>query len=173
MAILSDHEIHNLATRRLLVEPYHQELVNPASLDVRLGENLLVELPTTTSLVPYSIAGHSKEKPFMLQPHEFVLAETLEEFRLPDCIAGQLALKSSRAREGIEHLLAGYIDPGYKGRLTLELQNARRLHPLPLYPGLKIGQIIFFEMSAKPIKSYAVTGHYNNDLTVAGCKVRP
>jgi len=55
--VLCDHEIHNLA-RRNLVTPFHQELVNPASLDVRLGENLLVELPTTTSLVPYSIAGH-------------------------------------------------------------------------------------------------------------------
>ncbi len=79
MAILCDHEIHNLA-RRGLVSPFLPELVNPASLDVRLGENLLVELPTTTSLVPYSIAGHTKEKPFMLQPHEFVLAETAEEF---------------------------------------------------------------------------------------------
>jgi len=170
MAILSDHEIHNLATRRLLVEPYHQELVNPASLDVRLGENLLVELPTTTSLVPYSIAGHSKEKPFMLQPHEFVLAETLEEFRLPDCIAGQLALKSSRAREGIEHLLAGYIDPGYKGRLTLELQNARSMHPVALWPGMRIAQIVFHKMSMLPGKDYSKTGRYHGDTAVQGSK---
>ncbi|MGA0206422.1 MAG: dCTP deaminase [Ilumatobacteraceae bacterium] len=170
MAILSDHEIHNLATRRLLVEPYQQELVNPASLDVRLGENLLVELPTTTSLVPYSIAGHTKEKPFMLQPHEFVLAETLEEFRLPDCIAGQLALKSSRAREGIEHLLAGYIDPGYKGRLTLELQNARSMHPVALWPGMRIAQIVFHKMSMLPGKDYSKTGRYHGDTAVQGSK---
>ena len=131
MAILCDHEIFNLA-KRGLVTPFHQELVNPASLDVRLGENLLVEMPQSPALLPYSIAGHSQENPFMLQPHEFVLAETMEEFKLPDCVAGQLALKSSRAREGIEHLLAGYIDPGYEGRLTLELQNARAMHPVAL-----------------------------------------
>src|SRR5210317_1675788 len=97
--VLADYEIFSLA-RRGLVLPFHEELVNPASLDVRLGENLLVELPTTTSLVPYSIAGHTQEKPFMLQPHEFILAETLESFEVPNAVAGQLALKSSRAREG-------------------------------------------------------------------------
>ena len=167
--ILCDHEIHNLA-RRNLVTPFHQELVNPASLDVRLGENLLVELPTTTSLVPYSIAGHTKEKPFMLQPHEFVLAETVEEFDFPDCVAGQLALKSSRAREGIEHLLAGYIDPGYKGRLTLELQNARSMHAVPLWPGMRIAQIVFHKMSMLPSKSYSVTGRYHGDTAVQGSK---
>jgi dCTP deaminase len=169
MAILCDHEIHNLA-RRGLVSPFLQELVNPASLDVRLGENLLVEEPKVPALLPFSIAGHTQEDPFMLQPHEFVLAETLEEFDLPDCVAGQLALKSSRAREGIEHLLAGYIDPGYKGRLTLELQNARSLHAVPLWPGMRIAQIVFHKMSMLPGKSYSVTGRYQGDTAVQASK---
>jgi dCTP deaminase len=167
--VLCDHEIHSLA-RKGLVTPFQAELVNPASLDVRLGENLLIELPATYSLVPYSIAGHTKEKPFMLQPHEFVLSETMEEFNFPDSIAGQLALKSSRAREGIEHLLAGYIDPGYKGRLTLELQNARSLHAVPLWPGMRIAQIVFHKMSMLPGKSYALTGRYQGDQQVQASK---
>ncbi len=167
--ILCDHEIHNLA-RRGLVSPSQAELVNPASLDARLGENLLVELPTTTSLVPFSIAGQTQEKPFMLQPHEFVLAETAEVFDVPDCVAGQLALKSSRAREGIEHLLAGYIDPGYKGRLTLELQNARSMHAVPLWPGMRIAQIVFHKMSMLPGKSYSITGRYHGDTAVQASK---
>ena len=169
MAILCDHEIFNLA-RRGLVTPFRQELVNPASLDVRLGENLLVEMPQVPALLPYSIAGHSQEDPFMLQPHQFVLAETMEEFQLPDCVAGQLALKSSRAREGIEHLLAGYIDPGYQGRLTLELQNARSMHAVPLWPGMRIAQIVFHKMSMLPGKSYSVTGRYQGDTVVQGSK---
>ena len=169
MAVLCDHEIHNLA-RRNLVFPFQAELVNPASLDVRLGENLLVEMPQVPALLPYSIAGHSQENPFMLQPHEFVLAETMEEFKLPDCVAGQLALKSSRAREGIEHLLAGYIDPGYKGRLTLELQNARSMHAVPLWPGMRIAQIVFHRMSMLPGKSYSVTGRYQGDTAVQASK---
>jgi dCTP deaminase len=169
MAVLCDHEIHNLA-RRNLVFPFQSELVNPASLDVRLGENLLVEMPQVPALLPYSIAGHSQENPFMLQPHEFVLAETMEEFSFPDCVAGQLALKSSRAREGIEHLLAGYIDPGYKGRLTLELQNARSMHAVPLWPGMRIAQIVFHRMSMLPGKSYSVTGRYQGDTAVQASK---
>ncbi len=169
MSILCDIDIHTLA-RRELVTPFDKALVNPASLDVRLGENLLVELPSTPQLMPFSIAGHSQEKPFMLQPHEFILGETLEEFRLPDCIAGQLALKSSRAREGIEHLLAGYIDPGYCGRLTLELQNARSMHPVALWPGMRIAQIVFHRMTMLPSKDYSHTGRYQGDKSVQGSK---
>lgn len=169
MTILPDIEIMTLV-RRSLVSPFDVDLLNPASLDVRLGSNLLIELPSTTELVPYSIAECSKEKPYMLQPHEFVLAETLEEFKLPDCIAGQLALKSSRAREGIEHLLAGYIDPGYQGRLTLELQNARCLHPVPIWPGMRIAQVVFHKLSMLPAKDYSMTGRYFNDKTVQGSK---
>ncbi len=169
MTILPDVEILTLV-RRGLVTPFDQELVNPASLDVRLGDNLLVEIPTSYSMVPYSIADCSKDKPYMLQPHEFVLAETLEEFYLPDCIAGQLTLKSSRAREGIEHLLAGYVDPGYKGRLTLELQNARTMHPVPLWPGMRIAQLVFHRLSMLPSRDYSVTGRYYGDTTVQGSK---
>lgn len=167
--ILPDVEILSLV-RRDLVTPFDPELVNPASLDVRLGENLLVEQEEVSSLLPFSIAGATKEKPFLLYPQQFVLAETVEEFRLPDCIAGQLALKSSRAREGIEHLLAGYIDPGYCGRLTLELQNARALHPVALWPGMRIAQIVFHRMSMLPAKDYSQTGRYQGDKAVQGSK---
>jgi dCTP deaminase len=169
VSILCDIDIHTLA-RRELVTPFDPGLVNPASLDVRLGENLLVELSSTPKLMPFSIAGHTEEEPFMLQPHEFILAETVEEFRLPDCIAGQLALKSSRAREGVEHLLAGYIDPGYCGRLTLELQNARMMHPVALWPGMRIAQIVFHRMTMLPSKDYSHTGRYQGDTSVQGSK---
>ena len=102
----------------------------------------------------------------MLQPGEFCLAETLELFNLPDDICSTFLLKSSRAREGYGHMLAGFADPGWHGsRLTLELKNERLHHPLPLYPGLKIGQMVFHRMTP-PLRSYRETGHYNNHLTV-------
>lgn len=169
MSILPDYEIVCLA-KRGLVHPFDPALVNPASLDVRLGENLLIEDKATPELQPYSIAGFTQEEPFMLQPHEFVLAETLERFNVPNVVAGQLALKSSRAREGIEHLMAGYVDPGYSGRLTLELQNARCLHPVALWPGMRIGQIVFHKMSLLPGKDYSQTGRYQGDLKVQASK---
>ena len=91
-----------------------------------------------------------------------MLAETREIFNLPDHVAAQFVLKSSRAREGLEHLLAGYCDPGWHGsRLTLELHNSRRLHNVALWPGMKIGQMVFHSLAGRPERSYAVTGRYN------------
>jgi dCTP deaminase len=86
---------------------------------------------------------------------------------MPEDIAGQFALKSSRGREGYSHALSAYIDPGFHGsRLTLELHNIRQIHPIPLYPGLLIGQVVFQRMSDTPLVSYAVKGNYNNSETV-------
>jgi dCTP deaminase len=80
-------------------------------------------------------------------------------------------LKSSRAREGLEHLMAGYCDPGWHGSvLTLELHNSRQLWPQLLWPGMKIGQMVFHRMSDLPLRSYAQTGRYNGHATVHASK---
>lgn len=169
--ILSDLEIRALCEEGL-VDPYDPELVNPASLDVRLGPNLLVELADDPELRPFSIHGYTEDRPFLLPPGEFILAETIETFFFPASIAGQFALKSSRARQGIEHLMAGYCDPGWQGsKLTLELQNARQLHPIKLWPGLRIGQIVFHRMSQCPDEDYSIVGHYNFDHKVTAAKL--
>ena len=168
--ILSDWQI----TARChggMVTPFDPELVNPASLDVRLGPTLLIESAEGLELVPYPLAGHTEENPYLLKPGQFVLAHTVETFNLPDDIAGQFMLKSSRARNGLEHLMAGYCDPGWHGSvLTLELHNSRQLHPVALWPGMKIGQMVFHQMAATPQRSYAVTGRYNGDATVQGSR---
>lgn len=150
-----------------MVVPYDPELQNPASLDVTLGERLMIEVPHRPELQIHGISHHTQADPYWLEPGQFCLAETREIFNLPDHVAAQFVLKSSRAREGLEHLLAGYCDPGWHGsRLTLELSNARKLHPIALWPGLKIGQMVFHLISGEPDRSYAVTGRYNRDLQV-------
>jgi dCTP deaminase len=137
--ILCDSEIRALCEEGL-VDPYDPALVNPASLDVRLGENLLVEVEWSPHMQPHSIAEHTEDNPFLLFPKEFILAETVETFFLPSFLAGQFALKSSRARAGIEHLMAGYCDPGWSGsKLTLELQNARACIRLSCGRGCGLG----------------------------------
>lgn len=154
--------------------PFDEELLNPASLDVVLGDHLMIEDPVNVDLRKIDISCFTPDEPYWLRPGEFVLAETKETFNIPNKVSGQFALKSSRARAGYSHMLAGWIDPGWHGsKLTLELQNARKMHALPLYPGLKIGQIIFYWMSSEPNKSYAETGHYNNDTSVSASKVHP
>jgi dCTP deaminase len=80
-------------------------------------------------------------------------------------------LKSSRAREGLEHLLAGYCDPGWHGsRLTLELHNSRRFHNIPLWPGMKIGQMVFHVIAGTPERTYRETGRYNGDTQVTASR---
>ena len=153
-----------------MVSPFDPALVNPASLDVRLGDTLLIESAEGLELVPYPLHQHTQENPYLLKPGQFVLACTIETFNLPSDTAAQFMLKSSRAREGIEHLLAGYADPGFNGVMTLELVNSRQLQPVPIWPGMKIGQMVFHRMAGIPQRSYAVTGRYNGDATVQGSR---
>lgn len=167
MTILCDWEILARCMDQKMVVPFDQKLINPASLDVRLGDHLMIETMYQEDLVRLDISKRTEDDPYLLMPGHFCLAETCELFNLPDDISAQFVLKSSRARDGLNHLLAGWCDPGWHGsRLTLELKNERRHCPLKLYPGLKIGQMVFHVMNNTPQHSYAVTGHYNNHLTV-------
>ena len=166
MSVLCDWEIKARCQKSQMVTPFDAELLNPASLDLRLGLHLMVENICDPELIRVDISGRTEDDPFMLQPGEFCLAETLELFNLPDDICSTFLLKSSRAREGYDHALAGFADPGWSNsRLTVELKNNRLHHALPLYPGLKIGQMVFHRMTP-PLRSYRETGHYNNHLTV-------
>ena len=169
--ILSDTEIQDLITTKAMVQGHDPSLINPASLDLRLGNLILLESVESHQMVPLDISRYTPERPYELVPGQFVLASSQELFNMPEDIAGLFFLKSSRAREGYEHHHAGYADPGWHGSaLTLELKNARQLQPLPLWPGLKIGQMVFFRMSQRPALSYAQVGHYNNDKLVSASK---
>lgn len=164
--ILVDHQIDELC-RAGMVTPYDPALLNPASLDVRLGDTILIESAESPALVPYPLHHHDEADPYWMKPGQFALAQTVETFNLPDTIAAQFVLKSSRAREGLEHLLAGYCDPGWHGSvLTLELHNSRQLHDIPLWPGMRIGQMVWQRLAVPPMRSYRVTGRYCNDATV-------
>jgi len=81
-------------------------------------------------------------------------------------------LKSSLARSGLQHLMAGWCDPGWNNsKLTLELTNVTQHHTLLIKPGMKIGQMVFWSCTPVPLdKSYSVTGQYNNQETVTGNK---
>lgn len=167
--ILCDHEIHELALQGL-VTPYNPCLVNPASLDVTLGRDVLLERPERPQ-VPHSLEGTTEAAPYLMDPGEFLLACTRETFHLPANIAGHFNLKSTRARGGLQHLLSGYCDPGWHGsKLTLELHNSRRFAPVPLWEGMRIGQLIFHRLSSIPERDYSITGRYNNDPTVMAPK---
>ena len=157
MATLVDYQIRNLCLSRGLIEPFSIEMVNPASIDVTLGDVILVE-NDHGGFTPFNI----KHETFYIPPGGFVLASTAELVRVPNNLECIFQLKSSRGREGYEHALAGYIDAGFTGKVTLELSNLRRFKELPLRAGLRIGQLRFCELAAIPMRNYAMTGRYNN-----------
>lgn len=146
-----------------MVEPYHPECVQPCSYDVHLGVNGLVE--TEVGFRPLDLDRYSPEDPLLMPPGCFILGETTEYFRIPDNVEAHLHLVSSRAREGLNHSLAGLVDCGYEGRLTLELKNSLQFGHIPLYPGLRIGQLTFFEYSEEAENPYC--GRYFGDSRVA------
>lgn len=164
--ILSDWEIRRLCEAGM-VAPFDPALINPASIDVRLGNTLLIESAQSPAMVPYPLGDHSKENPYLLVPGQFALAETVETFNIPTWLCVEFKLKSSRARERYDHAKAGFGDPGWhNSKLTMELKNNSQLWPIPLWPGMLIGQMVFTRMSQEPVRSYAETGRYNNDQSV-------
>lgn len=164
---LVDHQIAQLC-KGGMISPYNPELLNPASLDVTLGDRILTEAKDG-GWYQVCIKYYTKEDPFWLYPKDFVLLELAEILTLPNNICAQFLLKSSRARNGYNHSLAGWIDNSYHGVLTLEIENLRNNARLPLYPGLRIGQLIFSQTEI-PDKSYDQVGRYHGDMQVQASK---
>lgn len=150
--VLSDRTIRReIARGHIVISPLGDGAVQPASVDVRLDRHLLV---FRNSRVPYVDVRANTEKltetetigdddPFVLHPGEFVLGSTLEHVEVPADLVARLEGKSSLGRIGLLiHSTAGYVDPGWKGHLTLELSNVSNL-PVTLYYRMKIGQLSF------------------------------
>jgi dCTP deaminase len=170
--VLSDATIARLlAEGRIEIDPYDAALLQPSSVDVRVDRffrvfhnnrypfiDVKVEQAELTELV--EVDG---DHPFVLHPGEFVLGSTLERVRLPDDLVARLEGKSSLGRLGLLiHSTAGFIDPGWDGHVTLELSNVANL-PITIYPGMKIGQISFMQLTepaATPYGSGALGSKY-------------
>ena len=155
MTVLSDRTIRTLlAEGRIVVEPLGEGCIQPASVDVHLDKHILVFrnsrrpfIDVREDLSDLTEMEEIGEQPFMLHPGEFVLGSTLESIKIPDDLVARLEGKSSLGRIGLLiHSTAGYVDPGWKGHLTLELSNVANL-PITLYHGMKIGQLSFLQLS--------------------------
>lgn len=182
MSLLSYNRLLKLAASGVIrgVDP---DYINAASIDITLGDTIRREgshspgtlyktvLRERDALTTYPVLLKDDE-PFYLEPGEFILAQSAQTFYLPPTISAEYKLKSSMARIGLNHCLAGWCDAGWNGSvLTLELINVSRYHTIALHKGDRIGQMIFFEHEEVPAdKSYAARGRYNGDLTAQGVK---
>lgn len=177
MATICDWQIAQYAKKRL-IEPFNENQVNPASYDIRLSTCLYLENDYTVEHPPEALKDNGRwvkhfcsESGYVMKPGEFVLGCAEEFLNVPPEMEAVFQLKSSRGREGFEHVLSGYIDPGFSGKLTLELVNVNRYHDLLLLPGMLIGQVRFMLLDQRPRKDYSQTGHYHNDSNVQFSKV--
>ncbi len=170
--LLSDRDIRaRVDMGDIELDPFTPEMIQPASIDVRLDRFFRVFNDRQYTYVdPAEDQGELTEQfsvaqgePWILHPGEFVLGSTLERVHISGQIAARLEGKSSLGRLGIlTHSTAGFIDPGFNGYITLELSNVSPL-PVKLWPGMKIGQICFFELSSPaehPYGSQALGSHY-------------
>ena len=161
--VLSDRSIkEELDAGRIVIEPLQESDIQPASVDIHLDKAVLVFRNSTEPYIDVrkDLSDLTErleidaEKPFILHPGEFVLGSTVERIELPTDIVARLEGKSSLGRIGLViHSTAGYIDPGWKGQLTLELTNVARL-PITLYYGMRIGQISFQRMTTEVDRPY-------------------
>lgn len=149
--IKPDHWIHTFGSGGGIA-PFNPEQVNSASYDVTLGSHWIC--PTRD---PEEVESLS----FTLFPGEVILATTRETLTMPRDVVCDLKLKSSLGRLWLNHSLSGWIDCGFKGQVTLELQN---LGPYPrvLTTGMRIAQLVFLGMESPPNVAYGEkgTGHY-------------
>ncbi len=170
--VLSDRDIKKeISKNNIVIKPFDLKDVQPSSIDLRLDFQFQVfhnarypyidvkqPMENLTDLVKIT-----EDQPFILHPGEFVLGSTIENITLPDDLVARLEGKSSLGRFGLLiHSTAGYVDPGWDGKLTLELSNVANL-PITLYYKMKIGQISFIRLSSPaefPYGSKAIGSKY-------------
>jgi deoxycytidine triphosphate deaminase len=151
--ILCDRDLIALCEAGFLVKPYERRLVNPASIDIRVGLNYIREDPSRT-WETIRIGRTTEASPYHIRPGQFILCETYEELIVPNGYVVELKLKSSLARAGLNHSLAFHFDPGWKGIGTFEFQNITTHQFIPIWYGRPIAQIIVHQTSGLSLKPY-------------------
>ena len=180
MAILSDRDIKKcLETGEILIEPLEnpERQIQPSSVDLRIGNEFkgfrIIRKPCIDPMDKTDIDSYMESfyiddgEPFIIHPGEFALATTYETVKLPDNLVARVEGRSSMGRLGITmHVTAGYIDPGFHGRITLEISNIGKM-PVALYTGQRVCQIVFETMTSPSEKPY---GHPDRDSKYMGQK---
>ena len=165
--ILSDRDIRSrLEDGDLVVEPLEDPdlQIQPASIDVRLGQEFLefrrTNIPSIHPQETQEVGDYVSEtvidegEEFILHPGDFVLGTTKERVEIPADLVAQVEGRSSLGRLAVVvHATAGFVDPGFRGRITLELSNLGTA-PVALSPGMRISQIVFTELTSPAASPY-------------------
>ena len=170
--ILSDHTINEmLAQGTLEITPVEPEQIQPASVDIRLGNTFSIVEDSSTGIITLDREIHYRTirtDTYLLLPGQFVLAATMEYISLPNDLTAFVEGRSSLGRMGLFIQNAGWVDPGFKGEITLELYNANRC-AIELKAGRRVGQLVFAEMDDHALNPY--DGKYQGQKGATGSRV--
>ncbi len=170
--ILSDKTIQTmLEEQSLTIRPMNPEQIQPASVDIRLGNTFSVVEDTSSGILSMEHEIQYKTiatDTYLLLPNQFVLATTMEYFELPDDLTAFVEGRSSLGRMGLFIQNAGWVDPGFHGEITLELYNANRC-AIELKAGRRVGQLVFAKMDAPALHPYR--GKYQGQMGATGSRV--
>lgn len=170
--ILSDKTILQMTKdKTLVIEPLENQQIQPASVDVRLGNTFSIVEDSPSGVI--TLGSEIKYKTikadiYVLLPGQFVLATTMEYFELPDDLTAFVEGRSSLGRMGLFIQNAGWVDPGFKGEITLELFNANRC-AIELSSGRRVGQLVFAKMDTTALNPYK--GKYQGQRGATGSRV--
>lgn len=170
--ILSDKKIMQMLKEGTLeISPLTEAQIQPASVDVRLGDTFSVVEDSSTGIITLESEIQYKTiktDTYILLPGQFVLATTMEYFSLPDNLTAFVEGRSSLGRMGLFIQNAGWVDPGFQGEITLELFNANRC-AIELKAGRRVGQLVFAEMDQAALNPY--NGKYQGQRGATGSRV--
>jgi dCTP deaminase len=180
--ILSDRTLkEKIRKGEIVIDPFSEEFLQPASYDLHLDDKVLIFDKEKYGLIDVKKKSDAlmksikiKEDGYVIHPGDFILANVKEVTGVDDKHVGRLEGKSSLGRLGLViHVTAGFLDPGNKLRLTLEMVNLSGL-PIRIYKGMKIAQIAFEELDKpceRPYGSKELKNKYFGDMEVKGSKM--
>jgi len=170
--ILSDKTLKGMiASGELVVTPIDEKSIQPASIDCRLGDHFLIVEQNQMDIITLDAEIKYREitsDSITIPPHSFLLATTQEYVEVPNNLTAFVEGRSSIGRIGLFIQNAGWVDPGFKGRITLELYNAGSL-PIKLQAGKRICQLVFCSMDQSAENPY--TGKYQGQKLTVGSRV--
>lgn len=172
--MLSNEDIKRvIQSGELAIKPFNEKWVRASGITLHLGHNLIKPLPGKTIdlknkvLPDYEHIDIQLDKPYPLQPGEFVLGHTFQEVTVGSSLGFFIEGRSTLARIGLTIVqTAMLVYPGHRNRtVTLELAN-HGPNAILLYPRMKIARAALFELRTPSSEPYDDSGKYREQHLV-------
>lgn len=168
--IYGDQPIRDLISKQRIIEYVDDCQIEPASVDLRLGDTWLVPVVTGSAVQLGDVVRYNRYEAdsFVIHPGQFILATTIEKVNLPSVMAAFVQGRSSIGRIGLTTQNAGFVDPGFSGHITLELVNESP-NPIILRKGYRVAQLVFLD--AVGVRD-PYRGKYNGQIDATGSRMQ-